>query len=231
MLRKSFIFIMILSILVSASACAIKQQEQGEMSEDEIRQVLKDVVGGEQAVDEAGIRYFSQLTNEDKNIIESKKLQEAIEADPESIFILDIRNEKDYKEGHIKGAKNVWWFDVGKNIDMLPKDKPIVVCCYTGQSAGQVVGVLKVMGYNTSSLLGGMNNGWKAEKLPLVSENGAVSTSDPGSSANINASTSSNSNKSTNTNNTGGTSTDATTNTGTLPNTDKSMEDVSNDVS
>lgn len=225
MLKRSFIFIMILSILVSASACSIKQQEQGEMSEDEIKQVLKDVVGGEQAVKEEGMRYFSQLTNENKNIIESKKLQEAIEANPESIFILDIRNEKDYKEGHIKGAKNVWWFDVGKNIDMLPKDKPVVVCCYTGQSAGQVVGVLKVMGYNASSLLGGINNGWKTEKMPLVTENGTVSTNDSGSSANINAVTSSKSDSNSNKN------TDTTTNTDTEPNADKSMEDVSNDVS
>lgn len=170
MLKRLISFTVIIAMMLMTSSCGAVKQNQKEMSEAEIQQVLSSVVGGEQALKEAGLKYFSELSNENRNIIDSKKLQESLDTNPESVFVLDIRNKEDFDKGHIQGATNIWWFDVGKNIDTLPKDKPIVVCCYTGQSAAQVVGVLKVMGYNATALLGGMNNGWIAEKMPLTTE-------------------------------------------------------------
>ena len=55
-------------------------------------------------------------------------------------FMVDIRAPEDYANGHIKGAVNI----PGKvlfNADglaKLPKDKPIVLNCYSGQTASQI---------------------------------------------------------------------------------------------
>lgn len=63
------------------------------------------------------------------------------------------------------------WSEVNKFIeeDILPKDKKIIVVCYTGQTAGQIVGVLKLLGYDACSLMGGMVNGWLKDAMPIES--------------------------------------------------------------
>ena len=51
--------------------------------------------------------------------------------------------------------------------DILPKDKKIIVVCYTGQTAGQVVSILRLLGYDACSLKGGMVNGWMKDQMPI----------------------------------------------------------------
>jgi rhodanese-related sulfurtransferase len=56
----------------------------------------------------------------------------------------------------------------------LPKDKTIVVYCYTGQTAGQTVGILRLLGYDAVSLNGGVGMesnaplGWANQGFELV---------------------------------------------------------------
>ncbi len=52
----------------------------------------------------------------------------------------------------------------------IPTDKPIVVHCYSGQTASQTVAILRLLGYEAYNLSGGMNNGWLANELPTVTE-------------------------------------------------------------
>lgn len=75
----------------------------------------------------------------------------------EDMFILDIRQPDVYAEGHIKGAVNApWGTAISENLDKLPKSKPIMVYCYTGQTAGQTVALLNMAGFNAKSV----NLGW-----------------------------------------------------------------------
>ncbi len=71
--------------------------------------------------------------------------------------VIDIRSQSVYDAGHIPGAYHsslgTILDDVG---DTIPTDKPFVVACYTGQSAGHAVVALKMMGYETKTLLFGM---------------------------------------------------------------------------
>ncbi|MAG02745.1 sulfurtransferase [Candidatus Pacearchaeota archaeon] len=73
-------------------------------------------------------------------------------------FLLDTRKPQDYKKGHIKGSKNIFWLDVLKqnNLKKLPKDKRIIVCCYVGHTASQVLVLLRLLGYNVRVLKFGM---------------------------------------------------------------------------
>ncbi len=105
------------------------------------------------------------------NIIPPADLNEALEANPGAFYVLDIRALDDYNEGHIPGSVHSPWAEVGNLIDELPTNRPIVVACYTGQTAGQTVGVLRMLGFDAISLQFGIREGWvKRAELPLVTE-------------------------------------------------------------
>lgn len=111
---------------------------------------------------EASVKqYFSDLNNGCNNLVNSEQLTELIDK-KEDIFMLDIRRREDYDTGHIKGSFHSEWSEIGELIEdnVFNKDQLNVIICYSGQTAGQVVGILKVLGYKACSLLGGMNNGW-----------------------------------------------------------------------
>ncbi|PIE54630.1 MAG: sulfurtransferase [Dethiosulfovibrio peptidovorans] len=100
------------------------------------------------------------------NLIDCAQLQEQREK-KSPLYLLDIRKPEDYAEDHIEGAVNIPWADVGDVLDELPKDKKIIVICYSGQTAGQTVALLKLLGFDCCSLKGGMS--CDAVHLPLVS--------------------------------------------------------------
>ncbi len=152
------------AVLIVLFGCSPVQHQ--ELSDAEIQSLLADVVAGEQAVEEAGMRYFAELSSDSNNLIPAAALYQRLNQN-DSVYVLDIRRAEDYQGGHIPGAVHTWWFDVGAHIESLPVDMPIVVTCYTGQAAGQVIGVLRLMGYEALSLIGGMNNGWLAADLPV----------------------------------------------------------------
>lgn len=106
-------------------------------------------------------RYFEDLNNGCNNLINCDQLNKLIDG-KEDIFMLDIRRKPDYDAGHIKGSFHSEWNEIGELIeeDVFNKDQLNVIICYSGQTAGQVVGVLRTLGYKACSLLGGMNNGW-----------------------------------------------------------------------
>ncbi|STO12414.1 Probable polyketide biosynthesis zinc-dependent hydrolase pksB [[Flavobacterium] thermophilum] len=83
----------------------------------------------------------------------------------ESLFILDVRNESDFRDWKIEGENfdylNVPYFElidgVDSIVDRLPKDKDIVVVCAKGGSAAFVAEQLTEAGFdNVYTLAGGM---------------------------------------------------------------------------
>lgn len=76
----------------------------------------------------------------------------------ENFFILDVRKQEDFQEAHIKNATNIFWQELIKkeNLAKLPKDKPIIIVCYVGHTASQVLVALKMLGYNAVALKFGM---------------------------------------------------------------------------
>ena len=56
----------------------------------------------------------------------------------------------------------------------IPTDKPVVIYCYSGQTASQVMGVLRALGFEAYNLPGGMGkeggSGWLGAGLPVVTE-------------------------------------------------------------
>ncbi len=73
-------------------------------------------------------------------------------------FVLSVRSASQYAKGHIPTAVNVPWREVAKqeNLAKLPKDKQIVVYCYTGHTGSQVTALLNILGYDAINLKFGM---------------------------------------------------------------------------
>ena len=78
----------------------------------------------------------------------------------EEPFILSIRQADVYGEGHITGAYLAsWGTDLAEKVAMLPKDQTVYVYCYSGQTAGQTVALLNMLGIDAVSVKSGFNYG------------------------------------------------------------------------
>ena len=98
---------------------------------------------------------FIKSTKEDWNYITPEELEKK---GTNKFFILDIRDKDVFKDGHIKGAKNIFWMDLLKeeNLKKLPKNKKILLACYVGHTASQMLVALKLLGYDALVLKFGM---------------------------------------------------------------------------
>lgn len=108
------------------------------------------------------------------HIIAESYLLEKMDSD-DDFLIVSTRRPDDYASGHIENAINIpFGSTMFEGLTNLPLDQQIVVYCYTGQTAGQTVAALRLMGYDAVSLYGGMGTpateprGWKNQGFPLV---------------------------------------------------------------
>ena len=106
--------------------------------------------------------------------------QELEKSDMTKYFLLDIRDKEAFGEGHIKGSKNIFWKDLLKdeNLKRLPKDKTILLICYVGHTASQMLVALSLLGYKAKVLKFGMGKspvrgvpvaGWESLGFETVS--------------------------------------------------------------
>lgn len=125
--------------------------------------------------------YYTALGNISDTRFKTNKVSEEtllsmIDAN-EDFFLLSLQKPADFAKGHIKGAVNLA-FDAA-TIDSLqaagvPTNKKIVVYCYTGQTAAQVVAAMRLKGYDAVSLNGGYGtaanapSGWTGKGFPVV---------------------------------------------------------------
>ena len=97
---------------------------------------------------------FLKDTKDDWNYVTPLELEKS----PKKYFLVDIRKPENFKEGHIKGAINIFWMDMLKeeNLKKLPKGEKILLVCYVGHTASQMVVALKLLGYDVGALKFGM---------------------------------------------------------------------------
>ncbi len=103
-------------------------------------------------------------------------LKEVIDAQMDDYFIYSVRQAKDFATGHIQGAvNNPFGAGMEKNFEsQLPKDKKIIVYCYTGQTASQTTAILRLLGYDAYNLSGGMGAeggaGWLGKSYAVTTD-------------------------------------------------------------
>ncbi|MFZ1517475.1 MAG: rhodanese-like domain-containing protein [Ignavibacteriaceae bacterium] len=76
-------------------------------------------------------------------------------------YIVNYWPEAEYNTpGHVEGSIQYnpgSAFKLANELKTLPKDKTILIYCYTGQTSAQVAAYLRLLGYDAKSLLYGMN--------------------------------------------------------------------------
>ena len=98
-------------------------------------------------------RYLKKVHN-NWNYITPEDLKKDLDRDGKQYFLLDVRKREDYIKGHIPGSLNIFWLDLfeQKNYQILPRDKTIVVICYVGHTASQILTMLKLLDFNVVGL-------------------------------------------------------------------------------
>jgi len=88
----------------------------------------------------------------------------------EDAVVLDVRDKKEFEQGHIPNAVNIPYSALDGRMAELDKykERPIVLTCKMGQHAGTAGTALRKQGFaNVSRLSGGIAE-WRNQNLPVV---------------------------------------------------------------
>jgi rhodanese-related sulfurtransferase len=112
-----------------------------------------------------------------------KNYYERLESGDNKDFVLiDLRKGDVFSKYHIKNSINIFWLDLLKeeNIKKLPKKKKIFLICYVGHTSSQAMVLLRLLGYDVTSVKYGygispISNvniaGWLNYNLPVYVNN------------------------------------------------------------
>lgn len=77
----------------------------------------------------------------------------------EDPYIIDIREDDELKEtGTIKGAFHIPMSQIKNRLSEIPKDREIYLLCRSGSRSKMTSSFLKMLGYKTVNLSGGIIN-------------------------------------------------------------------------
>ncbi|MPM00269.1 Coenzyme A disulfide reductase [bioreactor metagenome] len=98
----------------------------------------------------------SNLLNGDFRQVNVDKVRELVQSEE---YIIDVREIREYENGHIKNAKNIPLSQLRERVNEIPKDIPVYLHCRTGQRSYNAALALQNLGYRnvyniTGSFLG-----------------------------------------------------------------------------
>ncbi len=96
--------------------------------------------------------------------IEATRLQN----DEDAVFV-DVREDSEYKAGHILSAKHMPMSTFDKRYTELEKskDKPVILYCASGSRASKAGGKLRKNGFESVYTLAGGMGGWEKASMPV----------------------------------------------------------------
>ena len=128
------------------------------------------------------LRDFLKKTKNDWNYITPYDFYHQYFVKPDKmkkIYLIDLRKKDEFEQFHIKGSHNIFWLDLlnEKNMKKIPKDKKIFLICYVGHTSSQAMVLLKLLGYDVTSIKFGYGispvfevpvAGWKDYRYPTI---------------------------------------------------------------
>ncbi len=145
-LRKLYYLMLIIPLLFFYTGCSETTDPPVTVNESEVLVKYLETNGNPVSTYPVMIK----ATAVNSNILEGK-----------SQTVIDIRNQEDFNKGHIKGAVNVNHKEVLAYYETnnLKDKETVVIACYSGQTAGWVTSLLRMMGYtNVKDLKWGMSS-------------------------------------------------------------------------
>jgi len=78
----------------------------------------------------------------------------------ESHTLLDIRDPQSFSQGHIDGALHMEEINLETFVEEHPKQKPLIICCYHGNSSQSAAAYFAEKGLENVYSLDGGYEGW-----------------------------------------------------------------------
>lgn len=85
-------------------------------------------------------------------------------------LVLDVREDSEWRDGHIEGAKHIPLGKLGSHLSELEKykDRPLIVQCRSGNRSAMACGQLKRAGFAKVYNLKGGITAWSHAGLPVI---------------------------------------------------------------
>ena len=94
------------------------------------------------------------------------------------VEVVDVRRDYEFEAGHIPGARHVELNDLTANAESLPRDRPVVFYCRSGNRSGMAAEAFGQAGFDAHNLAGGIL-AWVDLENPLEPADGTVAESRP----------------------------------------------------
>ena len=85
----------------------------------------------------------------------------------ERLTLLDVRETYEYTEAHLKGSLLIPLDQLALRLAEVPKDKPVVAVCRSGNRSGVAAGLLQRAGYTVVLNLKGGLVEWTRQGVPV----------------------------------------------------------------
>ncbi|MGX7244692.1 rhodanese-like domain-containing protein [Enterococcus quebecensis] len=79
-----------------------------------------------------------------------------------NIAIIDVREDDEYRSGHIKGAKSLPLSGLQETAESLDKEQPYYIICLSGGRSQMASEYFASLGYDVTNVMGGMS-AWRGE--------------------------------------------------------------------
>jgi len=98
--------------------------------------------------------------------IDVSQLRQRLTAEP-APFLLDVREPWEYQEGHVPGAQLIPLGELELRVNEVPRDRPILAICHSGQRSLAAAGYLQHLGYTAVSNVDGGTAAWIERGFPV----------------------------------------------------------------
>lgn len=73
----------------------------------------------------------------------------------DDVLVVDVRESREYRPGHVPGAKNVPLSLLPALLPEVPKDRPVYVICQSGGRSAQATALMRAVGIDATTVAGG----------------------------------------------------------------------------
>ena len=98
--------------------------------------------------------------------IDVNQLRQGLTAQP-APFLLDVREPWEFEAGHVPGARLIPLAELEDRVNEVPRDRPILAICHSGQRSLAAAGYLIQLGYAAVSNVDGGTAAWVERGYPV----------------------------------------------------------------